>query len=679
MNSFLRNSLIIILAVFLIMALLFFNNITRNYFNEKNKIINQFQELKTCDLRLNFDVLKMSISSYTDLDSIRNLELKINNILNKLQKEFEKNYYINLNKSFFDYKKSMLIKINNVYKFESLMIPIKNADIYLLKLLAIHDSMIDNKKYKKIFIRILSNIFMFEKTLDTTFISNLKNDLANLNKNKLSKKNQKFNKAFMANIDIMINRFPKANFYLNKILKSDTSNKLLKLQNDFFKITNEKLVAVTIVSSLLILFILFIMGLVLYLFYKLDKENILLDKLLVTDDLTKLYNRRKFKIDIEKIKNPVLLIVNIDRFKYYNDLYGIEIGDFILKEVAKILKNITNKLNINVYRFGADDFGILAQKDLIDVEALSKEIINYFKTSTIKYKNLDFNISVSIGISEYLPLIETADMALKKIKSDRSSDYMFYKHDIEYKKTIKDNMKKLKVLKTAIENDNIIPYFQPIWDNKTGKVIKYEVLARVVNGERVESIYPYLNIAKENRLYKFITKSIYEKSFEKFKNKNIEFSLNLSIADIEDSDTMNILNTMFEKYSENLKYLTFEILEDDAIKNYDSLKKFIDFVKLKGCKIALDDFGSGYSNFAHVLNLDIDFLKIDGSLIKYLPEDERMQSIVETIVGFSKKMNIKTIAEFVANKEIYEKVKELNIDYTQGFYLGEPLDKLVGE
>ncbi|RUM57048.1 MAG: hypothetical protein DSY40_01255, partial [Nautilia sp.] len=244
---------------------------------------------------------------------------------------------------------------------------------------------------------------------------------------------------------------------------------------------------------------------------------------------------------------------------------------------------------------------------------------------------------------------------------------------------IKSNMYRLKVLKEAIKNDNIIPYFQPIFDNKSKKIVKYEVLARVKNGDKIESIYPYLNIAKENKLYKFITKAIYQKSFERFKNSDVEFSLNISIADLNETETMKVIDELFNKYPKILKNLTFEILEDDAIKNYEILKKFIVYVKSKGCKIALDDFGSGYSNFAHVLNLDIDFLKIDGSLIKFLPEDERMQVIVETIVQFAKKIGIKTIAEFVASEEIYEKVKELNIDCSQGFYLGEPSDKLVGE
>ena len=675
-----RNVIIVVLGIVLIVLLVIFNYKTKNYFDNKNRIDNNLQQLKSYELELNYDVLKISFFFYTNLDNIKNDETKIDYILNLLEKEPSIRNDKQLYEEFKEYKKAISNKIDESYKFETNAIPVKNANMYLIKLLGnCNNNLINNKNYTVYVNKILSNILFFKNTFDKSFIVDLNKNINILKSFKLNKEDEKFNTIFIKNVNIMNSYFPKYNNYLNEILNSKSMNKLKKLHKDFLEKSNKKLIVITLVSFLLIGFIIFVMILVLYLFYKVDKENELLEKLSITDDLTGLYNRRKFQDDNKNIQNPILLIVNIDRFKYYNELYGIEVGDFVLQEVAKIIGILLCKTDVYIYRLGADDFGILGQKNKIDAEKLSKAIINYFKNNIIEFNNLEFNISVSIGISEFEPLIETADIALKETKKDLNKYYKIYNPKIGYIEKIKDNVQKLKILKTAIENDNIIPYFQPIWDNKTGEVIKYEVLARVINGSKIESIYQYLDIAKENKLYKYITEMIYKKAFEKFKGTDIEFSLNIGISDLNEPETMGLINNLFTKYPKIIKNITFEILEDDAIKNYNILKEFITFVKSKGCHIALDDFGSGYSNFAHVLNLNIDFLKIDGSLIKFLPEDERMQIIIETIVNFSKKMNIKTIAEFVASKEIYEKVKELNIDYTQGFYLGEPENKLVGE
>jgi EAL domain-containing protein (putative c-di-GMP-specific phosphodiesterase class I) len=128
----------------------------------------------------------------------------------------------------------------------------------------------------------------------------------------------------------------------------------------------------------------------------------------------------------------------------------------------------------------------------------------------------------------------------------------------------------------------------------------------------------------------------------------------------------------FTLYPNISSRIIFEILESEGIDDYQHLSNFIKNMKSHGCKIAIDDFGSGYSNFAHILNLDIDILKLDGSLIRNLTNDERTVRIVETIVNFSKQAGIQTIAEFVCDEEVYNSVKQLGIDYSQGYYTGKP-------
>ena len=671
-----KNIILFIISGFIIVGIIGFNFYVKSYFEKNNQILKDFDKLKHLELALNYEILSQNVFLYKNLDTLPKIEENINKVLDKLDKNqnFKKT---NSYKIFLEYKKLIHKKIINSYRFETFNTPLKNSNMFIIKLLPnLLDSKL-SKKEKVLIIDIADKIFLSKATFDVSLISELKKDFNNLSK--IKNKNLYLNNIYY-NLRFIINTFPEFNFVLEEVLNSKSETILSKMRQEFLKETNDKLNMFSYISLISIIIIIAISIFILTLFIKIEKDNKKLYEITIRDSLTNLFNRRKLNEDISKMKNPLLFLVNIDRFKYFNDIYGVEVGDFILKQTAKTLQEIFPKnLNPIFYRIGADDFGILVENKNIKIQIIANNIIEYFDKHSYSYKNIDMNVSVSIGISDKHPLIETADIILKVIKKSNKIRFGLYDENIGYIKNIKENMKKTKILKSAIENNNIIPFYQPITDNKTGKIVKYEVLARVYDNEKYLSIYPFLNIAKENKLYKYITKAIYLQAFEKFKDKNIHFSLNISIEDLTNEETMKLIESLFDKYPKTLKYLTFEILEDDAIKNYDILKDFIKWVKTKGVTIAIDDFGSGYSNFAHILNLDIDFLKIDGSLIKYIDKDKKMRMIVETIEEFAKKVGMKTIAEFVSSKEILEEVKNLNIDYTQGFYLGEPKKDLVDE
>jgi len=175
----------------------------------------------------------------------------------------------------------------------------------------------------------------------------------------------------------------------------------------------------------------------------------------------------------------------------------------------------------------------------------------------------------------------------------------------------------------------------------------------------------------KSKLYPEITKKIVEKSFKYFENRDYEFSINISIEDILNADTVAFLFNALKNYK-NPNRVVFEILETDKIENYTILKDFINDIKEFGCKIAIDDFGSGYSNFSHILELNVDYLKIDASLVKNILTDENSKKITQTIINFAKDLNMQTIAEFVEDKESLELLKEMNSDYAQGYYIGKP-------
>jgi len=228
-------------------------------------------------------------------------------------------------------------------------------------------------------------------------------------------------------------------------------------------------------------------------------------------------------------------------------------------------------------------------------------------------------------------------------------------------------------LKNVVDNSNIEPYIQGIFDTKTLKIKKYESLMRLVdsNSKEVFSVFPYLEISKKIKLYEKMMKIMVDKTFALFSNQDIEFSINLSYEDIANEAFIQFLYEKINSYK-NLKNIIFEILESDFIEDFSVVKEFTTYVRTKGCKIAIDDFGSGYSNMENILKLKPEIIKIDGSLIKNINLSEESKTIVKNIVNMAKELNAKTVAEYVHSKEVFDIVKNMNIDFLQGFYLSEP-------
>ena len=666
-------SFLLIIGVFIIYELFKYNNNLTNSFKKSEEILNNLDSLKKEEYKLNYLILKTTFYLYENNDKVVNEIKKVNNIINNLENNtFFKNHYPLTYKKFLNYAKIYNNKKNNIYRFFIYNSLIKNATIYLDKLLIASTTTFDNnKKFLQKEIFTIGNVLITKSSFDESFLGNL--DIKYFkNIHFKNEKKEMMKNILLQNLLLFKNSFVKYNYYFNKIQNSKSLNYLNRLYKNYYYERNKNIKTLNKIFYFIIVILLGGIFLISFLLYLINKEQLKLKKAFVTDFLTSLGNREKFNIDIKNYKNPTFYLINIDKFKHINDIYGSKIGDEILKKVGEILRDNFSCNNKNVYRLGADDFAIICEGG-VDYKKI-ENIINYFKNNVIDIDGRKFNINVSIGISKEFPLIETADMAIKKVKKDSKLNYLMYDKNSNLKSSYEENFNKSKILQDAIKNDLIIPVFQPIFNNKTLKICKYEVLARIKTKKGLVSIFPYLKIAKEDKVYKEITKSIYLKAYEVFKNNNCEFSLNLSIDDLLEDETKNLIDTLF-KDRDFAKRCTFEILESESINDYDMVKNFINKMKKLGVKFAIDDFGSGYSNFEHILNLEIDYIKIDGSLIKKI-ENKNTQIIVETINSFAKKMNIKTIAEFVATKEIFEKVKELEIDCTQGFYLSEPLEKI---
>ena len=404
------------------------------------------------------------------------------------------------------------------------------------------------------------------------------------------------------------------------------------------------------------------------------------------DKLTGLQNRSALDLQIEKNVHSSLILIDIHAFQAINDLYGTDVGNFVLQEFSHFLQH--QKVdNWDLFRIGSDDFGYLVYNDMDKeyCERFFKKFLHNLKKLHIFHHELEIEIkiNVTIGVSlEKQNLLEKADMALKTAKRNKL-ETLIYSDCCNQSKMYKNDMHWLNKIDIAIKTKNIKPFFQPIV-NKDGKIIKFECLMRLCESPDAHSPFHFLEIAKKSRRYKDLTMIMLKQIFKIIQQyKDYDFSINMSQIDIVDSTIVNYI--LEELATRNIgPRVIFEILEDEGIKDKKKFFDFVNFTKALGAKIAIDDFGTGYSNFAYILELKPDILKIDGSLIKNIDTDINSYIVTQSILNFTKRLKIETVAEFIHSKEVFEITKELDIDNFQGFLFSEPvpeeeISKLSGQ
>ena len=387
---------------------------------------------------------------------------------------------------------------------------------------------------------------------------------------------------------------------------------------------------------------------------------------------------------IEKINTNglyLLILIQIEDFDVLDKFYNMLIVDKIEKMFGfNLLTYLPNTYIFDtIYYLGNGQFALLS--DFFDflstgsnITTYLNDFVNNVKESILEIDEIEYDLNVVVSYTfgrEHL--YEDAKCGLDE--AVKRSDIVRYSNDSSIKEQIeaKKNMEVIKMVKIALENYKIISYFQPIINNKTRVVEKYESLVRLVdeNGN-ILSPHAFLDISKKGNYYNKITHRVLENSFKILKQISTKISINLSSLDIEKEETRNILFELLEEHKEDRHRVIFELLEDESVKDFNVIKNFIKKVKSMGVLIAIDDFGAGYSNFERLLEFSPDILKIDGKLVKNIANDVYSKNIVETIVSFTKKQKIITIAEFVENEQIYNILSELGVDYSQGYYFGKP-------
>lgn len=407
-------------------------------------------------------------------------------------------------------------------------------------------------------------------------------------------------------------------------------------------------------------------------------QNQELETSFYTDNLTQLHNRNQFLLDAENNENIKVVIFDIDGFKNINDLYGTKTGDNLLVAIGTILSNFAEDKEAKAYRLSSDEFLIFCSNineeicfDEIQevVEKISKEV--FFDESGKIKLTVSMTYAFAKGDSN---ILEKVDLALNYAKRNKLS-FAIFDESNPHMNTHKHNIYWRDKIQWAIEKSLITPYFQPIVNIKNPNEKKYEVLMRIVDGEEVIAPYTFLKVAKETKQYPMLTKIIIQKSFEYFANNDYDFSLNISILDVQNEDTVSYIKEMLKKYNMADRVL-FEILESEEIISNEKFLPFVADMRKLGVKFAIDDFGSGYSNFGFLLKMNPKYLKIDGDLIKEITKNEKSYNIVKTIISFAKQIDSIVIAEFVENEEIKKILDDLGVVYMQGYYFSMPLPEV---
>ena len=417
--------------------------------------------------------------------------------------------------------------------------------------------------------------------------------------------------------------------------------------------------------------------------------NILLTQTAVTLELETLYSHDKLtgclsrqKLDEVLSKNEfsALLLINISSLDSVNSTYGYAIGDRLLQLFVKYLYTFLPASAL-LFRISGDEFALTIPKNsFFDKEILAANIITSLQEHKFSVDEFTISLSCTIGITDNNeenfaedPLVR-AHAAMKEIRFSGTNKFLTYSPNSQFIKNQKNTLEWISKVKNAIKKNTIVPFFQPIIDNHTQQIVKYECLARMLDDSKIIAPYYFIEPARLAGLLPKLTKIMFTKSFQYFSDKPFNFSLNITEEDLKEQYLPQFLQTTSERYNISPNRVTLEILENISAYESDAAIEQLLQLKAQGYKIALDDFGSEKSNFLRLQKLNVDYIKIDGSFIKNIDTNQNNLNICKTIVHLGQSLQCEIIAEFVHSQEVYDIVKKIGIQYSQGYHFGMPSD-----
>ncbi len=412
------------------------------------------------------------------------------------------------------------------------------------------------------------------------------------------------------------------------------------------------------------------------------------------DTMTGLFNRRRFGEELEKVLSSsirygsrgALLFFDIDQFKDINDSSGHHVGDDLLKKVARALKKQCRDTDV-VARFGGDEFvAILIETDAKKAAEIANRVCRTLEKVEVRGEERIHNATISAGLALFPDhgttseeLLLNADLAMYQAKENGRNRWVMFDKEGERVNLIQERVFWNEKVKQVLKDDSFEIYFQPIMNLATSVISHYEALLRIFDDDGI--ILPpqklILSAEKSGLIkeldFQIIRKALYYKSRLEKVGISISVAINLSGLSFKNDLLVEHIRQLMLKYDiQDTTKVIFEITETAAVSDFQVTIDMMCAIKKLGCKIALDDFGVGFSSLSYLKLFPFDYVKIDGSFIKNVHKDVEDQVLVKAVVAVSKAFGRKTVAEFVENQEIMEILKILEVDYVQGYHLDKP-------
>jgi diguanylate cyclase (GGDEF)-like protein len=414
------------------------------------------------------------------------------------------------------------------------------------------------------------------------------------------------------------------------------------------------------------------------------------------DELTGLANRALFINRLDQVisrtkrlgeKGAAVLFVDLDRFKYINDTLGHEMGDEVLKIVAKVLQNHTRATD-TVSRFGGDEFTVILDPiyHLDEAKAIAERILKSLNKS-YRITRKEVHIASSIGLTLVTrtmtnaeSVLRNADLAMYQAKSGGKSRLEIFDQTQHEKLLLKMQIE--ADLRYYISRDKLLVFYQPIVDLKTSKVASFEALLRWFHPKRgYISPVQFIPLAEEVGLIGKIGQSVLEKVILQLKAWIDEvgeedcphIGVNISVRQLMDDNHFDLIILTLKALGDYCRFIHVEITESVIIKDPDLMIKRLEEITVLGIKISIDDFGIGYSSLSYLHNFPFDTLKIDKEFISGMMIEKKTEQLVKTMITLAKDLNLKTVAEGIENIEQMKKLQELGCTYGQGYYFSLPL------
>lgn len=389
------------------------------------------------------------------------------------------------------------------------------------------------------------------------------------------------------------------------------------------------------------------------------------------DTLTGLPNRHRFQYDVDRKHFSALMIINVQNFRELSAFFGSSVGNDLLRQMGHWLET----LDLLPYRLSGDEFAVLFEEEHSskELEEIGSRLVHRLSDHPFSIGEESVSLRISIGIDpgpEGISLVY-ADLALRHARENHLNVAVF-NSEYQLNEAYKSNLSSIQMIHKALHAGRIICYYQPIVSTRSGEIEKYATLARMID-EQAQMIGPadFIKIAQKTRLYPQITQTVIAQACETFRNRNEEFSVNLSIRDMVDPHTVRFIEETLVQTG-TAHRMIFEIVESEALENFKAAVSFIHRMKNLGVKIAVDNFGTGLSHLENIVKLEADYVKLGGSLIHAITTDPKEARLAEAIAEFAKKLNVKVIGVQVSDKEAYTQLHQIGVDYAQGNYTGKP-------